>query len=352
MVPMTATAVQSAAAEEVREAPKAPRALRWSGAGLIGASWVSAAVFGLYIVFLYPAALRAGQLAQWNENLPGLYAPHHAAALLAMAAHLAAGAVILVLGPVQLLGAVRRRWPALHRRVGRLYVLTPAVAGAGGLTFLVRQGTIGGGPMDAGFGLYGALALTTAVQTYRHARARRFDQHRAWAIRPFALAMGSWLYRMDYGFWLLAMHRLGHTEDFRGPFDIVMSFFFYLPNLAVAEVYLRGRAWMARPAVKVAGVVALNLATAVVLVGSYYFFRFYWGPAIVNGMLGRGQKDRAQGSENVIVANSACPRRARCYWVAAALEACVGSVPVEVFLKLTRAPAVPMVYVSRSALPP
>jgi hypothetical protein len=36
-------------------------------------------------------------------------------ALLAMTAHLATGAIILLLGPVQLIGAIRRRWPAVHR---------------------------------------------------------------------------------------------------------------------------------------------------------------------------------------------------------------------------------------------
>jgi hypothetical protein len=47
---------------------------------------------------------------------------------------------------------------------------------------------------------------------------------------------------MDYGFWLIAAHRIGHTPDFRGPFDIVMAFFFYLPNLALAELLLRSPA--------------------------------------------------------------------------------------------------------------
>lgn len=275
------------AVQGVPGAGRGSRALRWSGAGLVAASWGSAAAFGLYIVFFYLAALKAGHLAQWNENLPGLYARHHAGALAAMAAHMAAGAVLLVLGPVQLMGSVRRRWPAAHRWMGRVYVATAAVAGAGGLVFIVRQGTIGGGWMNAGFGLYGALVVLAAVEAYRHARARRWERHRAWAIRLFALVIGSWLYRMDYGFWLLAVNGLGHTGSFHGPFDVAMSFLFYLPNLAVAEAYLRAPRWKAHPAVRVAGVAALNLATLVVLVGSYYFIRFYWGPAIVNGMTGR-----------------------------------------------------------------
>ena len=83
--------------------------------------------------------------------------------------------------------------------------------------------------MDVGFGLYGVLTAAAAVETYRHARARRLDNHRAWAMRLFALAIGSWLYRMEYG----------HLKDFSGPFDQLMAFFFYVPNLLVVEALLR-----------------------------------------------------------------------------------------------------------------
>ena len=225
---------------------------------------------------------------QWNQNLPGLYEKGNTVSWLAMAAHLTTGAVILLLGPVQLIGAVRRRWPRMHRWLGRLYVFTAGVAGLGGLGFIASKGTIGGGVMDAGFGLYGALMVCGALEAYRYARARRFDAHRAWAIRLFALAIGSWLYRMDYGFWLIAAHRLGHTSNFRGPFDVVMCFFFYLPNLVLAELFLRSRETRVHPVLRLSTGVVLNAATAFVVVGTYYFLRYYWGPSILHGLLGIG----------------------------------------------------------------
>jgi hypothetical protein len=260
--------------------------LSWSACGLLAASWISAAAFGLYIVGFYLGALRAGDPARWNDNLTGLYNSHHPAALMAIASHMAAGAIILVLGPVQLIDGVRQRWPALHRWIGRLYVFTGFVAGLGGLGFILIQGTIGGAVMNLGFGLYGALMVLAAVETWRHARALRFETHRAWALRLFALAIGSWLYRMDYGFWLLAVHGLGHLETFRGPFDRVMSFAFYLPNLAVVELYLRGRMLPGHRLARVAAAVLMNLATLIVGIGTYYFLRYYWGPGILHGLLG------------------------------------------------------------------
>jgi hypothetical protein len=64
-----------------------------------------------------------------------------------------------MLGCIQLMGGVRKRWPAVHRWIGRVYVTAAILAGAGGLTFIVANGTIGGAVMDVGFGLYGALVV-------------------------------------------------------------------------------------------------------------------------------------------------------------------------------------------------
>ncbi len=263
------------------------RALRWAGVALVGASWVSAAAFALYIVAFYLGALRTGQMEQWNNNLPGLYSKGNTTALASMTAHLAMGAIVLLLGPVQLMGSVRSRWPAVHRWLGRVYVVTSGLAGLGGLIFIAVKGTIGGTPMSIGFGLYGVLMVLAAEETWRHAMARRFDTHRKWAIRLFALAIGSWLYRMDYGFWLIAAHGYAHTEDFHGMFDVVMAYFFYLPNLLVAEIFLRARGIRASTAVRGVGVVVLTLATLVVAVGTYYFLRFYWGPGILDAVMGK-----------------------------------------------------------------
>lgn len=218
---------------------------------------------------------------RWNETVPGIYNPDSLLSIVGMGWHLVAGGVLLLLGPVQLIGAIRSRWPGFHRWSGRLYVLAAFIAGVGGLAHILAKGTVGGTIMDIGFGLYGALVALAAVEAYRHARARRIPAHRAWAIRLFALVTGSWLYRMEYGFWLMTMGRLGHNGDFSGPFDMVMAFFFYLPNLMVAEIFIRGRKLSAPAAMRAAAAGVLLAATGFVSVGTFYFVKFYWGPPIL-----------------------------------------------------------------------
>src|SRR3546814_15120152 len=101
--------------------------------------------------------------------------------------------MLLLLGPIQLIGPVRRAVPRLHRWLGRLYVGAAALAGVGGLGFIIVKGTIGGPLMDVGFGIYGALLILCAARAFHLARQRWFDPPRAWATRPFALPSGLWL---------------------------------------------------------------------------------------------------------------------------------------------------------------
>lgn len=156
-------------------------------------------------------------------------------------AHMIAGGIITCLVPFQLIRPLRRRLPAVHRLSGRIIGAAAIVTAIGGLLYIPLRGTIGGWPMDAGFTLYGALTLLTAVQTVRHARAKRFDAHYVWALRFFWLAIGSWLYRVHYGLWYLATDGLWSNPDFTGAFDLVQNFAFYLPYLIGVEVYLARR---------------------------------------------------------------------------------------------------------------
>lgn len=279
---MLKSSVDSVQANRQSRKSFSERSLHWSGVSLVGTVWLSALLFGSYILAFYATALFDGDLQRWNEVLPGLYEPRSAPANYGIGLHFAAGGLILVLGCIQLLSSIRDRFPAFHRWTGRVYVTACLLAAAGGLIFIFFRGTIGGTIMDIGFGLYGILMLWCAVETARYAIARNLGKHQAWAIRLFALAIGSWLYRMDYGFWLLLTDGLGHTNDFTGIFDRVMAFFFYIPNLMVAEIFIRRRKLSESPIIKGISTAVMVLATLFILTGTYFFTVHYWGPAILD----------------------------------------------------------------------
>lgn len=249
---------------------------------LVTTVWISALLFGLFILSFYFVALIEGNTAQWNEVLPGLYDSSTKSATVGIGIHFAAGGIILILGCIQLIEAVRANYPALHRWLGRVYIVACLLTSIGGLTFIFIKGTIGGLVMDIGFAGYGVLMFWAALEAFRHARARRFENHRAWAIRLFALAIGSWLYRMDYGFWFLFTDGLGHTDAFDGPFDYFMSFFFYIPNLLVAELFIRRQQVLQSSAAKWLAVSGIYIATVFLILATYFFTMELWGPAILD----------------------------------------------------------------------
>ena len=258
--------------------------LRWAAMLLVAVTWFSAAIFGAYILAFFGGTALRGQSDRWNEALPLLHEAATPLATIAIGSHFVTGGVLLLLGPIQLIGRVRREVPALHRWLGRAYVLCAGLSGVGGLGFIFSKGTIGGPVMSAGFGLYGALMTLCAALTYASARGGRYERHRAWAIRLFALTVGSWLYRMEYGFWFLVAGRLGHQSDFGGGFDAVMAFFFYLPNLAVAECFIRARRAPRGSAFDVSAVLVLVAASLFVTLATWTFTADYWGPGMMSGL--------------------------------------------------------------------
>jgi hypothetical protein len=258
-------------------------AVRVSGAALAGVVWISSAIFGAYILIHYVGAMPAGTMEDWNATLPDLYEAQTPAASAGIGLHFVAGALLLLLGPVQLIGGIRARAPAVHRWIGRVYAAAAFLAGVGGLAFIAMKGAVGGVMMSVAFAAYGALMVLAAVQTVRHAMARRIDVHRAWAIRLFALAIGSWLYRMGYGlfFAFAGSDNPGHTELFSGWFDHVMNWAFFVPPLIVAELFIRARRERASMASRVSAAVALSAGALFIGYATYFFTMFGWGPAML-----------------------------------------------------------------------
>ena len=246
-------------------------------------------MFGFYILAFYASALYQGDMDRWNQVLPRLYEQTTTTATTGIGLHFAAGGIILVLGSIQLIDAVRVRFPVLHRWIGRVYVVACLLAAVGGLAFIMMKGTIGGSVMNVGFALYGLLMLVAAIATYRYAVLGDMDRHRAWALRLYALAIGSWLYRIDYGFWVMLTDGLGHNKTFSGPFDQFMAFFFYLPNLLVVELFVRASRRRVAPVLRFSASFVLLVATTFLIVGTYYFTLYYWGPAIINWATGARQ---------------------------------------------------------------
>ena len=254
----------------------------YSSRMLLGIVWVSSAIFGLYILANYASAYFYEDLERWNNVLPEIYKPDQPAASIGIGIHFAAGGLILLLGGLQLFEGLRLRYPQFNHWTGRLYVLISILTALGGLSFIALTGTVGGPVMDFGFGAYGLLMLASAMQTVRYAMTRNILSHQAWAWRLYALAIGSWLYRIDYGLWLILTDWLGHTDGFDGWFDYFMSFFFFIPNLIIVEFMIRARNQPKNATARALASVSMVFACGIVIVATWGFAQAAWIPAILD----------------------------------------------------------------------
>jgi uncharacterized membrane protein len=144
--------------------------------------------------------------------------------------HIAGAATALLVGPVQFLPWIRRRRP-VHRWLGRLYIVGCLIGGTGGL--IVAFGSTAGPVAKAGFGSLAVIWIIANVQGWRMARARRFDTHRAWMIRSFALTFAAVTLRLYLP--LIPLTGLSFVDGYRAT-----SFLAWVPNLIAAELYVRG----------------------------------------------------------------------------------------------------------------
>lgn len=145
--------------------------------------------------------------------------------------HVAGAATALLVGPLQFLPGLRGRRPTLHRWCGRAYVTGCLIGGFGGL--VIAFGTTAGPVAGLGFGTLAVLWLVTNVQGLRMALKRRFDRHRAWMIRSFALTFAAVTLRLYLP--ILPLLGLSFIDGYRAD-----SWLAWVPNLVLAELYLRG----------------------------------------------------------------------------------------------------------------
>jgi hypothetical protein len=100
--------------------------------------------------------------------------------------HITFGSVALLSVPLQLWPRFRRRYPAVHRTIGRIYVFGGVLPSAALATVLI---TYLNGPGWIGRIVLNVLWVTTTVIAFRMARKRRFADHRKYMIFSFALTM-------------------------------------------------------------------------------------------------------------------------------------------------------------------
>ncbi|PZQ63696.1 MAG: hypothetical protein DI570_08120 [Phenylobacterium zucineum] len=149
-----------------------------------------------------------------------------------LAVHAGGAATALLVGGFQFVPALRRR-RALHRWLGRVYAASCIVGGFSGLA--LAFGSTAGPIAGWGFGLLGAAWIHVTSQGWLTARAGRFDEHRRWMMRSFALTFAAVTLRIYLP--LAAVADLDGLQAYRA-----IAWLCWVPNLIAVELWLRRRA--------------------------------------------------------------------------------------------------------------
>lgn len=184
--------------------------------------WALAAVLSVGVaIFSYRYVPQIGPLS------PGVMANLFAKPWLVL--HAGGASTALLVGGFQFLPAVRRR-RSLHRRLGRVYGTGCIVGGFAG--FAMAFGTTAGPVAGWGFGILAVIWIYVTGQGWLTARARRFDEHRRWMIRSFALTFAAVTLRLYLPIGVMA----GLTFE---QIYVATAWISWIPNLLLAELFLR-----------------------------------------------------------------------------------------------------------------
>lgn len=209
-------------------------------------TWAALAVLGHWIFLayilgaLYPPLLLNGLGGLEGLHLPSGFRAGDTPGNLAAASHLLLAAVVIGGGPLQLIPAIRRRFPALHRATGRIYLTAAVITAVGGLWIVWTRGTVGDLLSHLTISGDALLILLCAAFALRYAIAGRLVEHRRWALRLFFVASAVWFFRVGLMGWIALTDGIGVDFDtFTGPFLVVLGFAQYLLPLAMLQWYFR-----------------------------------------------------------------------------------------------------------------
>jgi len=254
-------------------------ALRWASVLWFVVAALGQAAFIGFILAFYGVRTAAGEFPHWNDKpLIDGYIRGDDLGNVVFAAHVLLASVVTLCGLLQLVPALRRKWPRLHRWTGRTFLVVAIFMALSGVWLTVVRGTYLSVISAVAILLDGLLILIFAGLAWRDALKRRFAQHRLWALRTFMAVSGVWFLRVGLMGWVVVNGRpVGMTKTLSGPADIVLTFGSYLIPLALLE--LHGAAERgAHGGAKITVAALVAAASVFMAIGVFGAIAFMWAP--------------------------------------------------------------------------
>lgn len=144
--------------------------------------------------------------------------------------HIFLGGLALIAGFSQFYKKLRRKRPAVHRALGKIYVVAVLLSGFAGLgiAFFATGGII----PALGFAGLALLWLYTTSNAYMSIKKLHIDAHQRWMIRSYALCFAAVTLRL-----YLPLFTGLLNMDFIPAYKII-AWLCWVPNILVAEFFI------------------------------------------------------------------------------------------------------------------
>lgn len=253
--------------------------LRWAAVLWFAVAAIGQGAFIGFILAFYGVRTATGDFAGWNDKplIDGHIKGDHLGNSV-FAAHVLLASLVTLLGLMQLVPGLRRKWPRLHRWAGRSFLVIAIFMALSGAWLTVVRGTYLSVVSAVAILLDGLLIMIFAGLAWRDALKRRFVQHRMWALRTFMVVSGVWFLRVGLMGWVVVNRGpVGMTDNLSGPADIVMVFGSYLIPLALLELYGAAER-SAHGGVKIVIAALVAAASLFMAIGVFGAIAFMWAP--------------------------------------------------------------------------
>jgi uncharacterized membrane protein len=156
-----------------------------------------------------------------------------------LAFHAITGGVALLVGPFQFLPRFRLRFPAVHRIIGRIYMICIVIGSimAAYSAIVSTSGFVA----QMGFLLLAIIWFYSIVQAYRAIRQGHTQLHRIWMIRNYALTTAAIFLRIWLGLgtaYLVMTHNLHGHDVTATPVYISSAWISWIVPLIFAEWFI------------------------------------------------------------------------------------------------------------------
>jgi len=144
--------------------------------------------------------------------------------------HISLGGVALLAGWSQFSKPWRNKYPAFHRYVGYIYIISVFVSSIAG--FIIAFFATGGAIAGVGFGTLAVLWFASILFAFVNIKRGNIKEHEKWMIRNYALAFAAVTLRVYLPFAVLGTRDMGQALQ-------IVSWLCWIPNAIVMETYIR-----------------------------------------------------------------------------------------------------------------